>query len=58
MKTRTDARLTLSYVRKLERENHLALAAIVLLSAAGFQGCSTMLVEVITPTMSPLACIL
>src|SRR5437763_13913218 len=38
MKSRTDARLTLSYLRKLERENYLALAAVVLLSAAGFCG--------------------
>ena len=38
MKTRTDARLTLSYVRKLEWENYLALAAVVLLSAVGFCG--------------------
>ena len=38
MKTKTDARLTLSYLRKLERENYLALAAVVLLSAAGFCG--------------------
>ena len=38
MKTKTDARLSLSYLRKLERENYLALAAVVLLSAAGFCG--------------------
>jgi hypothetical protein len=38
MKTKTDARLTLSYLRKLERENYLALALVVLLSAAGFCG--------------------
>ncbi|HWZ19735.1 MAG TPA: hypothetical protein VNW73_13130, partial [Ktedonobacteraceae bacterium] len=38
MRTQTDARLTLSYLRKLERENYLALAAVVLLSAAGFCG--------------------
>ncbi len=38
MKTRTDARLTLSYLRKLERENYLAMAAVVFLSAAGFCG--------------------
>ena len=34
MKTKTDARLTLSYLRKLERENYLALALVVLLSAS------------------------
>jgi signal transduction histidine kinase len=38
MKTTTDARLTLSYLRKLERENYLALAAVVFLSTAGFFG--------------------
>ncbi len=38
MKTQTDARLTLSYLRKLERENYLAMAAVVFLSAAGFCG--------------------
>ena len=38
MKTNTDARLTLSYLGKLERENYLALAAVILLSAAGFFG--------------------
>jgi signal transduction histidine kinase len=38
MKAKTDARLTLSYLRKLEREDYLALAAVVLLSSAGFFG--------------------
>ena len=38
MKTNTDARLTLSYLRKLERENYLAMAAVIFLSAAGFCG--------------------
>jgi signal transduction histidine kinase len=33
-----NAGLTLPYLRKLERENYLALAAVVLLSAAGFLG--------------------
>jgi hypothetical protein len=35
MQSNTDARLTLPYLRKLERENYLALATVVLLSAAG-----------------------
>jgi signal transduction histidine kinase len=38
MKANTDARLTLSYLRKLERENYLALTAVILLSAAGLFG--------------------
>jgi len=38
MKTNTEARLTLSYLRKLERENYLAMAAVIFLSAAGFCG--------------------
>ena len=38
MKTETDARLTIAYLRKLERENYLALAAVVFLSTAGFFG--------------------
>jgi hypothetical protein len=38
MQADTDARLSLLYLRKLERENYLALAAVVLLSAAGFCG--------------------
>lgn len=38
MKTEMDTRLTLSYLRKLERENYLAMAAVVFLSAAGFFG--------------------
>jgi hypothetical protein len=38
MKTKTDARLTLSYLRKLERENYLALATVVLLSTVGLFG--------------------
>lgn len=38
MQANTDARLALSYLRRLERENYLALAAVVLLSAAGFCG--------------------
>ncbi|HYT42134.1 MAG TPA: hypothetical protein VEP90_07295, partial [Methylomirabilota bacterium] len=38
MEPNIEARLTLSYLRKLERENYLALAAVVLLSAAGFCG--------------------
>lgn len=38
MKTNIDARLTISYLRKLERENYLALAAVVFLSTAGFFG--------------------
>lgn len=38
MQAGTDARIALSYLRKLERENYLALAVVVLLSAAGFCG--------------------
>ncbi len=38
MQSNTDARLTLPYLRKLERENYLALATVVLLSAAGLFG--------------------
>ncbi len=38
MKTRTDARLSLSYLRKLELENYIALAGVVVLSVAGFCG--------------------
>jgi signal transduction histidine kinase len=38
MELEVDDRLTLSYLSKLERENYLALAAVVLLSAAGLFG--------------------
>jgi signal transduction histidine kinase len=38
MQINTDARLTLSFLRKLERENYLAMAAVIFLSAAGFCG--------------------
>ncbi len=38
MEPNTKARLTLSYLRKLERENYLALALVILMSAAGFIG--------------------
>jgi signal transduction histidine kinase len=38
MKTRTDVRLSLSYLRKLELENYIALAGVVVLSVAGFCG--------------------
>jgi len=38
MKSNTEARLTRSYLRKLERENYLALAAVILMSTAGFFG--------------------
>jgi signal transduction histidine kinase len=38
VKANTDARLTLSYLRKLERENYLALAAVILFIAAGLFG--------------------
>ena len=58
MKTKTDARLTLSYFRKLERENYLALALVVLLSAAGFCGLLYHIGGVLTPTMSSISCIL
>ena len=38
MEPNTKAGLTLSYLRKLERENYLALALVIIMSAAGFIG--------------------
>jgi hypothetical protein len=35
---KAEGRLTLSYLRQLEQENYLALAVVILLSAAGFFG--------------------